>query len=82
MSEPQYPPYPPNYSVVEHTGGLRRVVFVLELLTEEDPPNTTIAKLKEEIEYTCAKHNLKGEVIASNRFDTQLRQALRTRLSD
>jgi hypothetical protein len=83
MSRPPYPGYPPNYRIVEETGGYARTCVVLEFLSLGKLDNAQLAMLQEQLE-ACA-HRLqqtmvvveRAEVIMPDQFDTLLRAGLR-----
>lgn len=82
MGRKPYPPYPPNYRIVDEIGGYSRRCFVLELLYLKYESKEE-AQIFEEIELAVSnilrKHQNvdKFELIKQDRFDTDLSSGLR-----
>jgi hypothetical protein len=83
MKKP-YPGYPPNYKVVDDTGGYKRTCLVIEFLSLGGLDNTQLALVQEQLEATVER--LKGQlrssvegaqVITPDRFDPVLKSGLR-----
>jgi hypothetical protein len=84
MSKKPYPGYPPNYRVVDETGGYYRTCLVIELLSIGSLSNTEMALVQERLEATVEqlKRDLRATIEASqlvtpDRFDPLLRDGLR-----
>jgi len=82
MAKAPYPGYPPSYEAVDIYGGRKRQCWVLELCTDEGLDGVRMAQLEDEIaillenKFPEIKHS---QIVRSDRFDTLLRQALRTK---
>lgn len=81
MSKPPYPPYPPSYQKVHHTGGYSRTCLVVELLALEDLDGAQLAYIQEQLEATLSRLLPavleKSQVVTPDRFDRPLCDGLR-----
>jgi hypothetical protein len=84
MSKKPYPGYPPNYQVVDDTGGYHRNCFVIELLSLGPLDNTQMALVQEQLEAALDRlhHQLRAsveaaQVVTPDRFDPVLCAGLR-----
>ena len=82
MKKP-YPGYPPNYKIVDETGGFKRTCIVVELLSLGALSGAQLALAQEQLEATVErlKRSLaiveRSDVVLPDRFDPLLKAGLR-----
>ncbi len=83
MKKP-YPGYPPNYKVVDETGGYVRTCVVIEMLSLGGLDAVQTALVQEQLEAAVAKLKTQlratveaAQVVTPDRFDPILRAGLR-----
>lgn len=81
MSKIPYPGYPPNFKIVDKTGGYNRVCLVIELLTNGGLDPARLAYVQEQLEALLSRVMPavieKSQVVTPDRFDPVLREGLR-----
>jgi len=81
MAKAPYPGYPPNYTVIDKLGGMTRQCWVLEICTDDGLDPVRIAQLEDAIAMLIESkfpETKFSQVVHSDRFDTDLRRAMRT----
>lgn len=81
MSSKPYPNYPPSFTIVEETGGLKRTCLVVELLSLGRLTDVQMAMVLERIEASIQALKIpileKVKVVQPDSFDTLLSAGLR-----
>ena len=79
MSKAPYPGYDPKFKFVPSLDGFTRTCYVLELLSEEPLDEARRAQLEDQIGFVVQKfvELHKHDLVRSDRFDTDLRRAMR-----